>query len=240
MLEPGHAPRRCIRGELGRATTAFDRPSDDRVALPVSGERALVPVGGGDRVAEVCDGVAFAREHVDVEVECLARRARRTRSGLVDEVDREPVRPGRDRRANRDVERGAAARLEPRPRVRSPSQTIALPSSSSQWYETVKRSPRHGVSPTFSSSTRAVASAPAWNSGSSWAPPADARAAVPSTTSLGRPWNRSSCAPPGASRSSARRSGSCVRRAARCRSTARSARRHALRRRRATPSSAPR
>src|SRR5947209_6189922 len=48
-----------------------------------------------------------------------------------------------------------------------PSQTIGLPRSSSQWYETLR--PRHGAVPAFSTTTCARVSAPACTGASSWA-----------------------------------------------------------------------
>ena len=76
-------------------------------------ERALVPVGAGYRVAEVCDGTAFAGEHLEVEVEGRLTELPEPEAALVDDVDREPVAPRRNRRTDRDVEHGAFARLDP-------------------------------------------------------------------------------------------------------------------------------
>ena len=90
---------------------------------------------------------------------------------LLDEVEGEAVAPRRPWRDDGDLERdrspgsttGANA-------VRGPSHTIALPSGSSQWYESWTPSrprDRQVAEPAFSSRTRAFPETPARGSSSS-------------------------------------------------------------------------
>ena len=139
-------PRRSPR----RARRARARP----VRL---GKRAGDEVGGGDGVlvderlllrGERCRrlGVAAAvdddrqpalgdpRRDLDVELERRRADLREPEAELLDEIEREPVAAGRLRRAQ-DVSTstsspGATGRSNA---TRGPSQTIALPRSSSQW-----------------------------------------------------------------------------------------------------------
>ena len=92
-------------------------------------------------------------------------RPPRTRSELLDEVEREPVAPVRARRDDRmssstvspgSITLGSGAR--------TPSHTIGFPSGSSQWYASWTPScprERHAADPAFSSRSAPVPSAPA-------------------------------------------------------------------------------
>ena len=88
--------------------------------------------------------------------------ARRTRRGA---RRRGRARSRSGRAASAPAPRSRARRSRRAPpgpgaRVRIPSQTIALPRSSSQWYEAAMSAP-HVAAPTFSTSALAVVSAPA-------------------------------------------------------------------------------
>src|SRR5687767_15478147 len=91
MREPRHATWRRVRGELGRPPPAFDGAPDDRVALAVCREHSLVPVGTGDRLAQMRNGRSPSFGDVDVEVERRLAELAEPEAALVDEIDRESV-----------------------------------------------------------------------------------------------------------------------------------------------------
>ena len=73
---------------------------------------------------------------LEADGEQLVADLRQPVAAFEHEVEREAVAPGRDQAEDVQLDRGAVAGRERRRGVRSPSQWIALPRSSSQWYET--------------------------------------------------------------------------------------------------------
>ena len=160
-----------VRLELRRAAGAASGSiAPPTAAKPSACERRcpFPPVGGGLGAVgeEGARRACVAPEDVDVALERRVAELGEPEAVLLDEVDREPVAPGRDRGRARPspvsaCSPGSTARSSA---VRSPSHTIALPRSSSQWYARKRPSSsprvRHGAVPTFSTSTVAGRRAP--------------------------------------------------------------------------------
>ena len=176
------------------------------------------------------------RPDVDRHLEDVRADLREPEAVLLDQVDaRAGMRPGgRGPLSRSSTSTSSPGRTVAAKAVRSPSQTIGFPSASSQCDAICTPSrprDRHGAEPAFSSRTRATAASPALIAGTSW--PSQRTASGPDgngmladalhgATTLSAWLSHSWCALRAASRPSARRSGSCGRRGARCPSTARS------------------
>ena len=92
-----------------------DGSGDDRVSLGVGRAHPLSPVLRRlDTGRQVGVRLAGAREHLDIDRERRAAELREPRTPFRDEVEREPVRPGRDRRPDARRHPGALSRLEGR------------------------------------------------------------------------------------------------------------------------------
>ncbi len=246
----GPAFRVCVEqqpGPGGRRRRARRRDAPRRRRLPPM-RRGPRPVrrapppspdrGRRARARRACGRRSSARPRSRARAGC--RRPLRTRSGA--------PRPGRTPADTAPGGRGAvtaivSSRVSPGATsrgsgVRGPSQTMGLPSGSSQWYEAcTPSSPRERqvAVPAFSSSMWAMEVAPARGGGSSdhasqrgaSGPAATkcspTRCTLRATLGACEP-SRFSCAPRGARKSSGRRCGSCARRAGRFRNIAPSAR----------------
>ena len=137
------AATRRVRLQLGRAAAAeqaarlLDRAADRRVALGVQRGDTLLPVRCrlGAVGKERARGRGVARHHLDHLLERRVPELGEPEAVLLDQVDGEPVAARRDRPAQAHLLPQRLARRDRRARAASvsPSQTIGLPRSSSQW-----------------------------------------------------------------------------------------------------------
>ena len=99
---PGVVRLELVRPPMSGAAVPGDRTGDDAVALGVRRADALGPVRRRlDARRQVGPRLAEAFVHLDVERERRASELGEPRPALGDEVEGEPVRPGRDRAADR-------------------------------------------------------------------------------------------------------------------------------------------
>ena len=178
------APRPRARRAAAAEGRRVDRPADDPVADLVRVEHRRDQSGSGAafggevghrrrlllrherlllrgerrRVAAAAPADARSGARRRRRARAARFRPRRTRTALVDEVEREEVPPGRDRPDPAWSERRAPpGSIGAGRSVRRPSQTIALLRGSSQWYDSLNARRRASARPrsAFSSSTMA-------------------------------------------------------------------------------------
>ncbi len=246
MREPRDPSCPRLVGEQSMWATAseaalpLDRAGDHPEPLGVRRRDELGPVGSRlDPVGQL--GAVLARAWLDFDLgrRRLAPELGEPGSILGDEVEGKPVAPRRHRRSHPRVEGHALTWCDDRERGPFPvPDDRVVPVVEPVVAEEDPVAPRHrpGVRERHPGGRERAGLRP-------FQPPVSPlhgkRPFGHWAASLGR-WNRSSCAPRGASRPSGRRSGSCGRRGGRCRSTARSARSTPSSRSTGRPSSPPR